>query len=556
MSKIYISALGNTNYSTSQYFEDNFVSEPTRYVQVATLQMWGAKEWTSANGDKIILLVTDDAKSKCYEDQLDKNNNLVKGLYSELIEMGIEPEIIIPLHIEIGKNSEEILDIFMQLNQELTGSADSELYFDLTYGLRYLPMLAVMFNNYSRFVNKTTCKKMAYGSFQTPVDGKTPIIDISWLDFIQQWTTAAENFIRSGNAEELTETTRMDRRLFGREIMTQIPRKVNDIVINLQTCQGYELIKGDIFKALRREMNKAENNLPKPLIPLMDIINNDFSAFHTEENRFNCLLGAKWCAEHKLYQQALTLLQEGTVTYLCMEFGLDWGNKDEREYINTTSHFLFQNKKNEKPSPIIQYYLNHAKGNERIHKWFQLLNSCIEPRNQYNHGGMLTKADGKKKGAKAQSMIDRIKKLTEEAYQLIKEEAHTSPKTKKSVSSPLFINLSNHPSSDWDEKQLTAAREYGEIVDMVFPAISPEAKTEDIDNLAREIAQEIIEKARTSNVTVHIMGEMTFTFVLVKILGASGIRCVAATTTRNTVDNPDGTKTSKFQFVQFREYAK
>lgn len=50
------------------------------------------------------------------------------------------------------------------------------------------------------------------------------------------------------------------------------------------------------------------------------------------------------------------------------------------------------------------------------------------------------------------------------------------------------------------------------------------------------------------------MGEMTFTYALVKRLKEAGIRCVASTTKRICTENADGSRTSQFNFVRFRDY--
>ncbi|OWY22703.1 hypothetical protein B6N25_06305 [Sphingobacteriales bacterium TSM_CSS] len=53
---------------------------------------------------------------------------------------------------------------------------------------------------------------------------------------------------------------------------------------------------------------------------------------------------------------------------------------------------------------------------------------------------------------------------------------------------------------------------------------------------------------------VLIMGEFTFSFTLVALLQQRNITCIAATCHRNTIDHPDGTKTTIFRFEQFRVY--
>ena len=54
----------------------------------------------------------------------------------------------------------------------------------------------------------------------------------------------------------------------------------------------------------------------------------------------------------------------------------------------------------------------------------------------------------------------------------------------------MLINLSNHPSSNWGEKQKQSAiAQYNEIVDIPFPQIAPAATIEDVLELAEEYAE-------------------------------------------------------------------
>lgn len=115
----------------------------------------------------------------------------------------------------------------------------------------------------------------------------------------------------------------------------------------------------------------------------------------------------------------------------------------------------------------------------------------------------------------------------------------------------MFINLSNHPSSEWSEEQLKAAKEYGEVIDLSFPNIEPYFTSEDVNELADITAEGIVEI--DDHAVVHIMGEMTYTYAVVSRLKAKGITCLASTTERNTF-MMGGKKISEFKFVQFREY--
>ena len=117
----------------------------------------------------------------------------------------------------------------------------------------------------------------------------------------------------------------------------------------------------------------------------------------------------------------------------------------------------------------------------------------------------------------------------------------------------MFINLTNHPSEKWSEEQLTAARQYGEVIDLPFPIIEPTFTKQDIMYLVRECT-DVIMGIKKGDTVVHVMGEMTFTHNLVNALKEKGITCLASTTERNTIMTTDGKKISEFKFVQFREY--
>ena len=118
----------------------------------------------------------------------------------------------------------------------------------------------------------------------------------------------------------------------------------------------------------------------------------------------------------------------------------------------------------------------------------------------------------------------------------------------------MFINLSNHPSDRWGEKQRQYANDLGgELKDIPFPHINAQATTHDILKLAREYFTQVKKMADGETVVVHLMGEMTFTHALVRFLQKNDIRCVASTTER-IVEEQDGKKIVQFNFIQFRDY--
>lgn len=134
----------------------------------------------------------------------------------------------------------------------------------------------------------------------------------------------------------------------------------------------------------------------------------------------------------------------------------------------------------------------------------------------------------------------------------------------------VFFNVSNHPSTKWAEGQVKAVStlfrnlnreaENVNIVDIPFPNISPEATPFDIQKKVDELFQEFFDYYDwdTDGVVLHIMGEMGFTFQAVTRAVGENLPVVHSTSERKTQEtvNADGTttKTSVFEFVQFRPY--
>lgn len=119
----------------------------------------------------------------------------------------------------------------------------------------------------------------------------------------------------------------------------------------------------------------------------------------------------------------------------------------------------------------------------------------------------------------------------------------------------ILINHTNHPSSNWNVEQRTAAEIYGEIVDMPFPAVPADATRDEVQQLAEINLAAIVAQKPAA---VLCQGEFTYTHALVKMLQAAGITVLAACSERCAVETVDedgaARRESIFRFVQFREY--
>ncbi len=123
----------------------------------------------------------------------------------------------------------------------------------------------------------------------------------------------------------------------------------------------------------------------------------------------------------------------------------------------------------------------------------------------------------------------------------------------------MLINLSNHPSNKWQKKQISlAAKEYGQIHDMDFPAVPPEFDKKEVQLLAKDLLNKILFMFHNNNNdsgvnVVHIQGEFTLVFSLITLLRSKKIKCIASTSIRDVEETGDK-RVIIFKFEKFREY--
>jgi CRISPR-associated DxTHG motif protein len=156
--KVFISILGTGFYGSCQYASGSFTSDKTRFVQEATLEYIGAKDWTTH--DIALIFLTQKARKDNWEKSITKRVN--NSTEAEESYIGLEQLLenmnlpFTPEGVDIveGKNEDEIWKIFNTIYEKLEDG--DELYFDLTHSFRYLPMLLLVLGNYSKFLKNVT----------------------------------------------------------------------------------------------------------------------------------------------------------------------------------------------------------------------------------------------------------------------------------------------------------------------------------------------------------------------------------------------------------------
>ena len=119
----------------------------------------------------------------------------------------------------------------------------------------------------------------------------------------------------------------------------------------------------------------------------------------------------------------------------------------------------------------------------------------------------------------------------------------------------MFVNFSNHPSSKWSTEQLEAAKKFGDIKDINFPAVKTTETSDSIKNLTKCYAEKILALKPDC---VMCVGEFTLCYNVINILKENNITVVAAVSDRIvkniTDENGIEHKDVIFEFKGFREY--
>lgn len=539
--KVFISFLGTSNYRDCEYTKNGQSYGNTRFIQEATFRYLSTCEKWS-NNDRILILLTKQAEIKNWAD-----GELVSRL--KAFSTTIETLTALP----DGANEDEIWNIFSRIYDYL--QEEDELYFDLTHGFRYLPMLILVLGNYAKFLKGALIKSITYGNWEASCGGSlpAPIIDLLPLTRLQDWTYAAGQVLENGNADELFKLSRGEyipllQSSQGKDGQAKILKNFADslkhLVDDCRSCRGLSIMEGRPISLMRNALAALPESTLRPYFPIFQKIAASFEPFSDKPDPLNGFHVARWCFEKGLYQQAATYLEEAILYHCCLDFNLDPLVQQNQGIISGSFDYAANRKKHNSENRKDGYSeIPKRIGDILLERYDALITPYAELRetirNDFNHAGI------RKQPRPGKTLIQRLGQLLQIIHSIFLNEANS----RKS----LFINISNHPVGYWSEKQLAAAKAYGEIVDIDFPLVDPEVDESCIEAIANEFVKDYVHFL-PSECTFHIMGEMTLTHRLISLLKSLGFKCLASTSKRRVRYNQNGEKIVDFDFIQFREY--
>lgn len=348
--KVYISILGTGYYLETKYYFGKKPSENekiTRFIQERTIGKF-CKEWTE--NDRIFIFLTKEARKKNWiENAQDEHpDGSYKGLSEILKELNLSAKIV-DTNIEDGLSEKEIWIIFEQIYKIF--KKDDKVYLDITHAFRYLPMLSMVLINYAKFLQSISVEKITYGAFEKlgpaykvkniDINKRyAPILDLTALSFLQDWTNATKQFIVNGRGEELAkQLTNIQSKTYKQNSPFKATTISNFGKIIGQLAQALTVNRIDETSKFSKSLlnNKISvltdfENIPetKPFSSLIRLITDKFKRIANanedifSEAGFEALVDIfKYYISTKQYPNAITIAREAVVSKVCVQMWLE-----------------------------------------------------------------------------------------------------------------------------------------------------------------------------------------------------------------------------------------
>ena len=432
--KVFISFLGASNYGECKYLIEGKTSRSVRYVQEAMLEHYARQGWSSH--DHAYILLTDIAKQKNWENDghRDRDTHEIirqSGLRDCLEHLDLPMTINVIEQVPPGNNEKEIMRIFSLLFTLIEDG--DELYFDITHGFRYLPMITLVLGNYSKFLKNVSVKWIGYGNYEGRnfESNIAQVVNLTAMSMLQDWTTAAADFINNGNAKEMVLLTQRQLEPILKEAkgsnanalaIKRMAGSLDAVVDDIKNCRGFNIIEATNVKRLNNNLNDIEDCMIDPLVPLLEKIRDGIRDFdvHSRENIINGFAASEWCLSNNMAQQAATILQETVITSICLRHSLNHKEESQRNIASKALNV----KANEMPVEtwVLKYDeyepFKSIMENEQLlsnTEFLETYRNLANLRNDLNHCGM------RNNPMRVSQLIARIKDMHQSLFNILIE---------------------------------------------------------------------------------------------------------------------------------------
>lgn len=407
----FISFLGAIPYGETRYYfgSPDRPLPATHYVQEAIIRA-GLPPWQPE--DRSYIFTTPEARQANYQQRIQRGAPPLPGeglahhlrTLRDMGKLGHFEAIDIPN----GYTETEIWAVFDQIFQRLEEGDD--VYFDITYGFRSLPMLGMALLNYAKALKGITVKAIYYGNYeagraqrqvelqQAQAEGAdeatlqalreapivAPILDLTAFSQLQDWTYGAQSFLYAGDAQPLARLVAPTRPDIGQQLLA--------FTQAIHTCRGLSLTQDLDIETIKQIVAVEETGpLASLLRPLLAKVKQRLDPFQSD-SILNGLLAVQWCIDHDLIQQGYTLLQESFISLLVRMAGGDPTVYAQRHWANAALngyHSLNSGPYPDTPDeePLFEAMIELARARRPLIQAYRRMTGKEGLRNDINHGG-------------------------------------------------------------------------------------------------------------------------------------------------------------------------
>lgn len=328
--KVFISFLGTGNYLQTRYEMGDYISSPTRFIQLALID-YICLDW--CENDRIFIFYTEKSftcnwlnggQSKVSENQEVENLGL-----KQLLDERKLPVSYIGVEVKEGFTESDIWDMFNVIYNQL--EKDDQIYFDVTHAFRSIPMFSTVLFNYSRFMKNTEVMGIYYGAFeklgpiyeakQIPLQDRiAPIIDMTNIARLQQYTDMASSLATFGRVKRISQILKNEKSensIFISQLSEAIEGFDDDIMCNRMS----EIHNAKKIIAIKRSLKALRRlQVPSPIYNVVDFLTKELNEFVEEPSYKNVEAAINWSVKYKMLPQAYTMGQEYIVSLLFDNF--------------------------------------------------------------------------------------------------------------------------------------------------------------------------------------------------------------------------------------------
>lgn len=213
--------------------------------------------------------------------------------------------------------------------------------FDITNGFRSIPIVALLAISYLRVVRQVEIEALLYGALKYPSQEgeETPSYDLLPIVSLLDWTTATNQFIKTGNGEALADLLKNNQA--ANETTEKLANNINTISRGLQMLRPMDVMTASA--QLPEDIKKATFTISQEIPPFATLLKRvevDYSKFglvnpqqkdNAKASLVKQLQMVGWYIEKKEIVQALSIAREWLPSLLCYHFKLDLLEKKDRD---------------------------------------------------------------------------------------------------------------------------------------------------------------------------------------------------------------------------------